>query len=113
VNGEERVGPKRVRLEGESRNSKPRRRGADLRIPDGRFTENQTPECGVKFHARISSSTVDPRKSPRNVQISRDVDRPVTIKARVIENFFSFREASASFQAERFFLVGFELSVCW
>ncbi|KAH0813897.1 hypothetical protein GEV33_008892 [Tenebrio molitor] len=55
-------GPKRVRLEEESRKSKPRRRGADLRIPDGRFVKNQTPECGVKFHARISSSTVGPRK---------------------------------------------------
>jgi hypothetical protein len=72
--------------------------GADLRIPDGRFAENQTPECGVKFHARISSSTVGPRKSRRNVQICRDVDRPVTIKARVIEWIFSFREASTSFQ---------------
>jgi hypothetical protein len=91
-----------VRLEEESRKSKPRRRGADLRIPDGRFVKNQTPECGVKFHARISSSTMGPRK----VQVSRDVDRPVTIKARVIEKIFSFREASASFQAERFFLFG-------
>jgi hypothetical protein len=72
-----------------------------LRIPDGRFVKNQTPECGVKFHARILSSTVGPRK----IQVSRDVDRPVTIKARVIEKFFSFREASASFQAERFFFV--------
>jgi hypothetical protein len=27
----------------------------------------------------------------------------VTIKARAIENIFGFREASASFQAERFF----------
>jgi hypothetical protein len=56
--------PKRVTLEEESRKSKPRRRGADLRIPDGRFVKNQTPECGAKFHAWISSSTVDPRKSP-------------------------------------------------
>jgi hypothetical protein len=94
-----------VRLEEASRKSEPRRRGADLRIPDGRFAENRTPECGVKFHARISSSTEGLRKSPRNIQISRDVDRPVTIKARVIETFFSFREASASFQAERFFFV--------
>jgi hypothetical protein len=94
-------GPKKVRQEEESRKSKPRRRGADLWIPDGRFMKNQTPECGVKFHAWISSSTV----GPRNVQVSRDVDRPVTIKARVIENFFSFREASASFQAERFFFL--------
>jgi hypothetical protein len=78
-------GPKRVRLEEESRKAKPRRRGTDLRIRDGRFAENQTPECGVRFHARISSSTVGPRKSPRNVQVSRDVDRPVRIKARVIE----------------------------
>jgi hypothetical protein len=54
-------------------------------------------------NAWISSSTVGPRKSPRNVQVSRDVDRPVTIKAKVIEKIFSFREASASFQAERFF----------
>jgi hypothetical protein len=101
-------GPRRVRLEEESRKSKPRRRGADLRIPDGRFVKNQTPECGVKFHAWISSSTVD----PRNVQVFRDVDSPVTIKARVIEIFFSFREASASFQAERFFF-RVELSVFW
>jgi hypothetical protein len=34
-------GPKRVRLEGESRKSKPRRRGADLRIPDGRFAKTK------------------------------------------------------------------------
>jgi hypothetical protein len=99
-------GPKRMRLEEESRKSKPRRRGADLRIPDGRFVKNQTPECGVKLHAWISSSTVGPRKSPRNVQVSRDVDRPVTIQARVKKNFFSFSKASASFQAERFFLFG-------
>ncbi|KAH0815335.1 hypothetical protein GEV33_007456 [Tenebrio molitor] len=79
-------GPKRVRLEEESRKSKPRRRGADLQIPDGRFAENQTPECGVRFHARISSFTV----GPRNVQVSRDVDRPVTIKARVIEKILGF-----------------------
>jgi hypothetical protein len=92
-----------VRLEEESRKSKPRRRGADLRIPDGRFVKNQTPECGVKFHAQISSSTVGPRNSPMKVQVSRDVDRPVTIKARVIEKNFCFPEASASFQAERFF----------
>jgi hypothetical protein len=72
-------GSKRVRLEEESRKSKPRRPGADLRIPDGRFVKNQTPECGVKFHARISSSTVGPRKSPRKVQVSRDVDRLVAL----------------------------------
>jgi hypothetical protein len=29
-------------LEEESRESKPRRRGADLRIPDGRFAENRS-----------------------------------------------------------------------
>jgi hypothetical protein len=87
----------------QGRKTKHRRRGADLRIPDGRFAKNQTPECGVKFHARISSSTVGPRKSPRNVKVSRDVDRPVPIKAKVIEKKFSIREASASFQAERFF----------
>ncbi|KAH0817062.1 hypothetical protein GEV33_005729 [Tenebrio molitor] len=79
-------GPKRVRLEEESRKAKPRRRRADLRIPDGRFVKNQTPECGVKFHARISSPIVGPRK----VQVSRDVDRPVTIKARA-ERFFFVR----------------------
>jgi hypothetical protein len=85
LNGEERVWRRRGSEEGEAgrrvQEVQPRRRGANLEIPDGRFAENQTPECGVKFHARISSSTVD----PRNVQISRDVDRPVTIKARVIE----------------------------
>jgi hypothetical protein len=64
-------GPKRVRLEEESRKSKPRRRGADLRITDGRFVKNQTPECGIKYHAWISSSTVGQRKSPRNVQRRR------------------------------------------
>jgi hypothetical protein len=45
----------------------------------------RTPEWGVRFHARISSSNVGPRKSPKNVQVSRDVDRSVTIKTRVIE----------------------------
>jgi hypothetical protein len=69
-------GPKRVRQEEESR---ARPRGADIRIPDGRFAKNQTPECGVRFHARISTV------GPRNVQVSRDIDRPVMIKARVIE----------------------------
>jgi hypothetical protein len=92
-------GPKRVRLEEESRKSKSRRRGADLRIPDGRFAENQTPECGVRFHARISSSTVGPRKSPRNVQVSRDVDRPVTIKARVIDKFLVFFCSGLSYRS--------------
>jgi hypothetical protein len=43
---------------------------------------------------------------PEKVQVSRDVDRLVTIKARVKEKIFSFSEASASFQAERFFLFG-------
>ncbi|KAH0820895.1 hypothetical protein GEV33_001896 [Tenebrio molitor] len=33
-------GPKRVRLEGESRESKPKRRGADLRFSNGRFSKN-------------------------------------------------------------------------
>jgi hypothetical protein len=105
LSGENRVwrrrGSEEGRLEEESRKSKPRRRGADLRIPDGRFAENRTPECGVKFHAWISSSAV----GPWNVQASKDIDRPVTIKARVIEKIFSFCEASASFQAERFFFV--------
>ncbi|KAJ3629919.1 hypothetical protein MTP99_014281 [Tenebrio molitor] len=52
-----------MRLEEEFRKSKPRRRGADLRIPDERpgLVKNQTPECGVKFHARISSSNLTPR----------------------------------------------------
>jgi hypothetical protein len=96
-------GLKRVRLEEESRKSKPRLRGADLRIPDGRFVKNQTPECGVKFHARISSSTVGPRKFPRKVQVSRDVDRPVTIKARVIENFLVFAKPARRFRQNVFF----------
>jgi hypothetical protein len=91
-------GPKRVRLEEESRKAKPRRRGADLRIPDGRFAENRTPECGVKFHAWISSSTVGPRKSPRKVQVSRDVDRPVTIKATVIEKKIVFAKPARRFR---------------
>jgi hypothetical protein len=103
-------GPKRVRLKEESRKSKPRRRGADLRIPDGRFVKNQTPECGAKFHAWISSSTVGPRKSPRNVQVSRDVDRPVTIKARIF--FFVFAKPARRFRHNVFF-VRVELSVCW
>jgi hypothetical protein len=42
---------------------------------DGRFVENQAPECGVRFHAQISSSTVGPRKSPRNVEVSRVVGK--------------------------------------
>jgi hypothetical protein len=54
-----------------------------------------------------------PEEIPEKVQVSRDVDRSVTIKARAKEIFFSFSEASASFQAERFFFVRVELSVCW
>jgi hypothetical protein len=53
--------------------------------PRWKVRGDQAPECGVRFHARISSSTVGPRKSPKNVEVSRVVDRPVTIKARVIE----------------------------
>jgi hypothetical protein len=99
-----------VRLEEESRKSKPRPRGADLRITDGRFAENRTPECGVRFHARISSTTVGPRKSPRNVQVSRDVDRPVTIKASESqgdkEKFLVFGKRTRR-SGGTFFLYGF------
>jgi hypothetical protein len=87
----------------QGRKTKPRRRGADLRIPDGRFAKNQTPECGVKFHARISSSTVGPRKSPRNVKVSRDVDRPVPIKAKVIEKNLVFGKPARRFRQNVFF----------
>jgi hypothetical protein len=47
-----------------------------------------------------------PEEVPEKVQVSKDVDRLVTINARVKEKIFSFSEASASFQAERFFLFG-------
>jgi hypothetical protein len=82
-------GPKRVRLEEESRKSKPRRRGADLRIPTegSRRTERRSAE---------SNSTPGFRRPPWARGTSRS-------KVRVIEKNFSFREASASFQAERFF----------
>jgi hypothetical protein len=82
-------GPKRVRLEEESRKSKSRRRGADLRIPmeGSRRTERRSAE---------SNSTPGFRRPPWARGTSRS-------KVRVIEKNFSFREASASFQAERFF----------
>jgi hypothetical protein len=89
LSGEERVWKRRGSEEGEAekrvqefQTQTPR---SGFTIPDGRFAENQTQECAVRFHARISSSTVGPRKSPRNVQVSKDVDRHLTIKARVIE----------------------------
>jgi hypothetical protein len=50
-------GPKRVRLEGESRESEPRRRGAE--------NERRAVELSP-FHARILSSSVVPRKFPKN-----------------------------------------------
>jgi hypothetical protein len=50
-------GPKRVRLEEESRKSEPRRRGADLRIPDGRFVE-------TKRRSAESASTPGFRRPP-------------------------------------------------
>jgi hypothetical protein len=62
------------------------------------------PNAGVR--SQIPRPDFVVHVGPRNVQVSRDVDRPVTIKARVIEKIFSFREASASFQAEHFFLFG-------
>jgi hypothetical protein len=57
---------KRERRTGESKKSEPRRRRADLRVPDGRFQKDQTPGSGVTFHVLISSSSVIPRKSSRN-----------------------------------------------
>jgi hypothetical protein len=78
-----------VRLEEESRKAKPRRRGADLRIPmeGSRRTERRSAE---------SNSTPGFRRPPWARGTSRS-------KVRVIEKIFSFCEASASFQAERFF----------
>ncbi|KAH0813562.1 hypothetical protein GEV33_009229 [Tenebrio molitor] len=60
--------PKRVRLEGESRASKPRRQRADLRFLNARFPKNGTPRSRVTFHVRISPSSMVPKKSPRNDQ---------------------------------------------
>jgi hypothetical protein len=77
LNGEKRVWRRRGSEEGE----------AGRRVQE---VQTQTPRSGFtdprrtvreEPNARISSSTV----SPRNVQVSRDVDHPVTIKARVIE----------------------------
>lgn len=64
--GEDVRDPKRERRTGESKKSEPRRRRVDLRGPDERFQKDQTPGSGVTFHVLISSSSVIPRKSPRN-----------------------------------------------
>jgi hypothetical protein len=85
LSGEERVWRRRAFEEGEAGRRVQEVQTQRSGFTDGRFAENLTPERGVRFHARISSFTVGPRKSARNVQVSREVDRPVTIKARVIE----------------------------
>jgi hypothetical protein len=58
-----------MRLEEESRKSKPRRRGADLRIPE-EVREEPKPECGVKFHARFRRPSWA-RGSPRGTSRSQ------------------------------------------
>jgi hypothetical protein len=68
--------------------------------------KNQTPECGVIFPRLDFVVYRGPEEVPEKVQVSKDVDRLVTINARVKEKIFSFSEASASFQAERFFCSG-------
>jgi hypothetical protein len=75
---------------------------------DPRRKVREEPNAGVRSQIPRLDFVVyrGPEEVPEKVQVSRDVDRLVTIKARVIESFFSFSEASASFQAERFFLFG-------
>lgn len=68
--------PKRKKRTRESGESDPRRRRADLRVPDGRFRRDRTPGSGVEFHARISSSTAIPRKSPGTIRGSWEDDGP-------------------------------------
>jgi hypothetical protein len=102
-----------VRLEEESSKAGRPNLGAEERIyvfpTDGsRRTKRRSAESNSTPGFRRGPEEV-PEESP-GLQRRR---RPVTIKARVIEKNFSFREASASFQAERFFFVRVELSVCW
>jgi hypothetical protein len=85
-----------VRLEEESRNSKPRR---EERIYESRRKVREEPNVGVRSQITRLDFVVH-RGPEERPGLQR---RPVTIKAKVIEKFFSFREASASFQAERFF----------
>ncbi|KAH0818146.1 hypothetical protein GEV33_004645 [Tenebrio molitor] len=73
---------------------------------DPRWKVREKPNAGVRSQIPRLDFVVyrGPEEVPEKVPVSRDVDRPVTIKARVKEKFFWFSEASASFHAERFFL---------
>jgi hypothetical protein len=74
---------------------------------DPRRKVREEPNAGVRSQIPRLDFVVypGPEEVPEKVQVSRDVDRLVTIKARVKEKKFSFSEASASFQAERFFFL--------
>jgi hypothetical protein len=99
-----------VRLEEESRKSKPRRRGADprrkVREESNARVRNQIPRPDFVVH-RGPEEVPEERPGLQRLRPPRD-DQGQGDKKK-----FSCREASASFQAERFFLFGFELSVCW
>jgi hypothetical protein len=82
---------------------------------DPRRKVREEPNAGVRSQIPRPDFVVHrgPRKSPKNVQVSRDVDRPVTIKARVIDFFFVFAKPARRFRQNVFFFVRVELSVCW
>jgi hypothetical protein len=113
LNGEKRVWRCRGSKEGEAGR---RVQEVQTQTPRSGFTNprrkvREEPNAGVR--SQIPRLDFVVYRGPEKVQVSRDVDRLVTIKARVKEKFFSFSEASASFQAERFFFDRVELLVCW
>jgi hypothetical protein len=102
-----------------------RRRGSEEGEAGGRVQEVQTqmprsgfavprrkvreePNAGVRSQIPRPDFVVcrEPEEVPEESPGLQRRRRPVTIKARVTEKNFSLREASASFQAERFFCSG-------
>jgi hypothetical protein len=92
LSGEERVWRRRGSEEGETGR---RVRDVQTKTPRSGFTDPRRkvrgePNAGVQsphstFHRPdfvVHRGPEEVRKSPRNVQVARDVDRPVTIKAR-------------------------------
>jgi hypothetical protein len=104
-------GPKRVRLEEESRKAKPRRRGADprrkVRGEPNAGVRSQIPRLDFVVH-RGPEEVPEERPGLQRRRPPRD-DQGQGVKKK----FFSFHEDSASFQTDRFFFFGFELSFCW
>jgi hypothetical protein len=91
LNGEKRVWRRRRSEEGEAggRVQEVQTQTPRSGFADPRRKVREEPNAGVRSQISRPDFVINcgPEEAPRKVQVSRDVDRPVTIKARVIEKF--------------------------